>query len=61
MFLQSKQEVMREPAAVALHLLVKALGRHVIQARKVRIEEHFLATQDQDAPSDVFGLLLGDG
>ena len=48
-----KNEILWEPLGVAIDLLVKARGSHAIDRSKVRVEEHALASNANNARDDV--------
>jgi hypothetical protein len=58
---QSKHEILREPAAIALHLLIHALCRHLIQFRQVSIQHDLLTADHVDTPVHQLNRKLGNG
>jgi len=50
---QLEHEVARKAALVSLHLLVEPSRRYPIKRGQIRIEDHLLATNEQDPSLDV--------
>ena len=46
---QLEHEIERKSIDISFHLLVEALGGHLIQLRKVFVEHNFQATNNMDA------------
>jgi hypothetical protein len=54
-------EIVREALPVSTHLLIQALGPNAVQLRQIRIEQHPLPTQHQNAVANSDRIVRASG